>query len=512
MSLLHRAGFATATLLAITMAWLATQQGIGLSPDSAYYIGGARSLMQEMAYTMPAGGGVERAITWYPPLYSAFLALSGLCDADPHAAARPVHVVMYAVNVLLMGMLARRLSDGSAVAGLLAALLTLCAPSILQVHTMVWSESLFISLCLCSAMMGLTYATAGRMSTLLALGILTAMTFLTRYVGLVNIGIGAVAVVLVQSGKLKTRMHRGFVLLLGLLPALLWLHRNHAVSATATGRAISWHPYSWEQASDTLTVLSSWLLPWRLAAPSAGLLVLTAVCGIHAFSVAHHLRHVRHSPRSPVSVLILTLIAYELLYCLFVVATISLAAAKSSLDDRLLSPVLLITILILSDQLTRWLTGPSHVLRRAVMVVLLVAMCCAGLRIGLTTRALAARGQGYATATFRNSATLDVVSNLPADLLLLSNGPDVIYLYTGRPAGLLPAQYDMNTQKADPNWRRTLESMAQRHDVVFVWFDHVMREAMPSKEDMKRLRPGNLVLQLSDGFLVLTDDTKSAQR
>lgn len=70
------------TSLAVTI--VATRQGPGLTPDSAYYIAAARSI--------DAGRGVRTmtgaALTHFPPGYPAVLSVAGLAGLDPLRAAR----------------------------------------------------------------------------------------------------------------------------------------------------------------------------------------------------------------------------------------------------------------------------------------------------------------------------------------------------------------------------------------------------------------------------------------
>jgi len=60
----------------------ATPWGVGLSPDSAIYIGGARSLAEMKGYTQPVDASTYSPIVHYPPLYSASLATFGVLGLD----------------------------------------------------------------------------------------------------------------------------------------------------------------------------------------------------------------------------------------------------------------------------------------------------------------------------------------------------------------------------------------------------------------------------------------------
>lgn len=504
---MKRVLFVAVAVLGLTgfgSAWVSMRQGIGLSPDSAYYLGGARSLLASGTFAMPESGSVSRPITWYPPFYSAALAAAGIGGIDPQVAARPLHACLLALNLVLLALLAFRLSGRSATASLLAGMLALAAPSILQVHTMIWSEALYLALCIGSGHVALSYAKTGRLSQLFALALLVSGTYLTRYVALVNIGLLGLFVVVLRRGSVRDRAIRLAVLALGLLPVLAWMVRNRLCGADAAGRPMGWHPYTWQQVCDTLTVLGSWALPWRFASAWSGLVVLLAVVALLAWSAAAHCRRVRSGTDAQPAAVWLALVTFVPAYTGFVILTISVAAASSSLDDRLLTPVLLVVILVSAERFTvllrRCATRTGSVLLAATSSVVLA---CAGLRLVATVRALAKNGQGYAVPSWTWSPTLEAVRRLSAGALILSNAPDLLYLHTRRPATLLPTRFDINTLETHGGWKAALHDIASREDVVFVWMDRVtFREALPAREDVIDAAGNRARLQLEDGVIL----------
>jgi hypothetical protein len=67
---------------------LATGRGVGVTPDSISYIGGARSLLAGDGFSMP--GNVPMPITHFPPFYSLLLAAIGSLGRG--TLARRTHV------------------------------------------------------------------------------------------------------------------------------------------------------------------------------------------------------------------------------------------------------------------------------------------------------------------------------------------------------------------------------------------------------------------------------------
>ena len=70
---------ATGILLCFIAAFLyfyATPYGVGLTNDSAAYLGGARSISAGLGYARISGDKLPRLITHFPPMYS--LVISGV--------------------------------------------------------------------------------------------------------------------------------------------------------------------------------------------------------------------------------------------------------------------------------------------------------------------------------------------------------------------------------------------------------------------------------------------------
>ncbi len=63
-------------LIAAFLYFYATPYGVGLTNDSAAYLGGARSISAGLGYARISGDKLPRLITHFPPMYS--LVISGV--------------------------------------------------------------------------------------------------------------------------------------------------------------------------------------------------------------------------------------------------------------------------------------------------------------------------------------------------------------------------------------------------------------------------------------------------
>src|SRR5688500_15482727 len=156
--------------------------GLGLSPDSVVYIGAARSLLAGHGFSLPAESALFSPITHYPPLYSLLLAVTGVVAADLLAGAIWLNVAIFSINIYLGGFLLFA-ALGSWQLALLASLFTVTGFPLVQVHTMAWSEALFIMLELLSILLLLRYLETPRKRNLLMASAVAGLSLLCRYAG-----------------------------------------------------------------------------------------------------------------------------------------------------------------------------------------------------------------------------------------------------------------------------------------------------------------------------------------
>jgi 4-amino-4-deoxy-L-arabinose transferase-like glycosyltransferase len=261
-------------LLLISLAaglalWYATPAGLGLTNDSAAYIGGARSLLAGSGYSDIWLDSELEAITHYPPLLSLLLSGIGLLGIDPYRGARVLNILLFAASTGLIGLLGYRMTK-SQIAGIVLALLFATNAQLLQIHAQVLSEPLFLFLSLASF---LTFSIAiERQSTqknnskkltsehwLLLTGLLTALAFLTRYSALALIATFLIAIFLLST---QSRFKRIVFFLAGAVPPIAaWFIRNSLVADSATNRVIQYNPIQIANVRTGLWNVADFLIP-----------------------------------------------------------------------------------------------------------------------------------------------------------------------------------------------------------------------------------------------------------
>jgi hypothetical protein len=250
----------TAALLA------ASRHGPYASPDSAFYVGLARHLVDGAGLTPPPG---SPPLAHFPPLFPLLLAAAGrLGGIDPLDAAAVVNPLLFGATAVLVAMAVRSRTGSTAVAAAAGAA-AVVGQDLLVYGGSALSEPLFTVLVLGSLLV-LARSVARRSDLALAgAATLAAAACLTRYVGVALVLAGAAALWRLEHGRRRWRAALFAAAASG--PALVWV--------AAVGRAnrpLELHLFDLRYWSTGIGSLSRWVLPgfvpWPLRVAALGLL------------------------------------------------------------------------------------------------------------------------------------------------------------------------------------------------------------------------------------------------
>jgi len=457
-------GWLLVALVAGSLLWFSTQDGIGLVSDSYFYLGGADGLRSGQGFARPAAFDIWKPITHFPPLYSCLLFLTNLIIPSPLLATRWLQIMIYAGNSSLFGWLIYR-GTSSAWVGWVCALVAMFSPTLLNLHAAVLSEGLFFFFCLLFLWQLVLYISNHNRWNLLLLGFISGGAVLTRYAGVILIPVGLIALLVYAEGAWKKRIGAAMMFLVtgGLLP-LVWYLRNLLVTGTGSNRVLAWHPFSSLTIFQAADQMRFWFIPvdipGRLEIALSGVAVLLVLWRCVFVIIQVLLSRPRERTRRDVLVTAasFSFIAYA---GLLLVSMVFLDAAIE-LNERLMAPGYIFLLLIVLNSVGSWLVDegrPGYI--RLISGVAIAILLSITIVRGLATVDNLSHSP-YAIDGWRESPAVQFVADLDGDTLIFSNEIDALYLLTGHTAALIPVYRDPVNLELQTNYEEQIIEMRAR--------------------------------------------------
>jgi hypothetical protein len=491
--------------------------GPGLDPDAMQYMGAAESLAAHGRYQIPSApwwsSDSTSALAHFPPGLPTALALPVRLGMTPPQAARLVNALAAAVAAAVVALLVIE-AAGSLVAGALAVLALFTMPAMHLVHLSVLSEPLFLA---CTALT-LAAMTRRYLHPLLA-GMPAAAGILTRYAGLSLVGATALWGFADSRGTLRGRLRRAA---LALLPALLlqgaWVIRTKRIGGPAQIRRFALYGDILPMLRQGGTTLRDWLVPdagaatepmpyrgWLALAAALILVSLIVAAGRRAWSMR------RAAGASPVPAerasmpsdapwrLLAATGLLVVCYLGMLVVSRLVADPNIPLDDRLLSPFLLLATVVIAASIALWWRTPGrglgHVLSRTLLASALVAWCVGSVaRTRDEVEESFTWGSDFASDSWRRSALLDWARTSGRTQPLYSNWPSAVYFHLHRPARGLP---DANEQEL---FAAFADSLRARGGVVLAFT--VSDASVATGAQLRRVPGLRVIANLADGVVL----------
>jgi hypothetical protein len=207
--------------------------GIGISPDSIVYVSAARSLIESGRLL----GYNQMPVVDFPSFYPIFLAaVKFITHVDPVVAGKYLNGLLFATVVYASSMIINKFVNHSLGYKCIVLLCIVVAPSLQEVYSMLWSESLFILLSLFLILAIHRYFKTYTLSSLLIVSLIVAVACVTRYAGIAFAGAGGA--LLLFNRQLKPQKKAAHVLVFSFVSLSLLvanLYRNLHAGGFLTG-------------------------------------------------------------------------------------------------------------------------------------------------------------------------------------------------------------------------------------------------------------------------------------
>lgn len=492
-------------LAAALALWLSTPTyGLAMTPDSTVYLGAAQSMLKGKGLS---NRGVP--LTHFPPAYPIALAAAArLLHTGPFTAARYLHVLLFACNLVLAALLAYLCSGGSGSATVAGMLLLGVSAQTLRSHLNVASEPLFLAFTLTSLVLAGQYLLRRRSGWLLAAALAGGLAITTRYVGV------ALLLPLLwvawrytpQNRRVRTTV---LALACSAAPAAAWVARNVALRLPATNRTLAYHPVDLERLREFQAALSELILPGLSLPGLVQTLLTVGGLALALGSIAFWLRKARTEPpraraAPPAVELIAVLLILALSYVGVLLLSLTFLDASIMGGRFVLIPYTMVGMAALAA--VYQLTGKGRsALWWGVLLCLALSLVRNGQEGLRWAQELRAVGHGYSGQAWAESPTVAAVRSLPSGLVLYSNVAEAIQYVTGRETEYLPRLYDPTSLIANPVYEQELDRVCREcregRAVVVYLYQVQGRWQYGTKEELLSLCPLDYLGQWSDGAL-----------
>lgn len=430
----------------VVSALACTRHGAGIGGDGVAYVMTARNLLDGYGLSWIGPTGDIRPLTVFAPLFPTLLGAGGLLGVDPLLGARWLNAGLFGLNVFLTVAILRVCVQDAGLP-LVGGMFVLFSPVFFPLHTGVASEPVFMTLLLLATLGLVQYLCSGEVRWLLLAACGAGASYLARYAGTSLIAAGALLVLFRREERWRARVRRSLLfLVVACVPVALWMARNAIVAGTSTSRVLEYQPIEASLFGLIADLVSYWFLPDRVPPALRAAMVLVGalfllIAGIWA------------QRRSPEAVVVpeercgwaLTGVwgVTSGVYLGVLLVSRAFLVPRISLDQRILSPVHLLTLLALIVAVDRIRGSSSRWLGwLATGGVLLLAVFYIGRG---TVRALELQvdGQGFASLAWRSSPLINAMELLPAETPIYTNEVEAVYLLSSRrpyrlPTGCLP--------------------------------------------------------------------------
>jgi len=453
------------TLCGIWLLKISSPHGLGLTDDAISYIAASRALLAGQGFTrIWLASGLE-PITHWPPFFSFSLAtLSRVSGIEPYRSARVLNTLIFGANAGILGLLGYKMTK-SHLAGILLSTLFLSNSSFLRLHAQALSEPLYLFISLLAflafykAFEILPHAgvnspplggrcpqdRGGQHKYLILAGLLTALSYLTRYAALSLLATLIVAIFILRPTWRKRFSSLAFFLA-GALPVILtWMLRNKLVGGSATNRIIEWHPVTAENAQRGLRAFFLFIVPLQeLRANwfenySFLAIILSLITLILLFWLLPRGLRYFFTPKENTQPEILSFMTalYIFGYMGSLLVSLSLFDAATPLNDRILSPIY-VAFLIMAVYFIHKLFGQGKIVTQIFSVALSISfLAIFSFAQVNTVKLLRESAQGFASWRWRESTVMEAIRTLPDDTLIYTNQPPAVYFWTDRPAMMI---------------------------------------------------------------------------
>lgn len=492
-----------ASLAGFLIIYIFTKHGgIGISPDSIAYTSTARNLVAGKGFVIFGGHPLVDFPVCYPLFLSFVMFITRL---DVIACAPVLNGLMFAVVIFLSGVIMERFIRRSKwyKAILLIAIAT--SPSLIEIYSMLWSETLFIILSLLFFFSLHRYYRNHSFKSLLMPALIAALAFDTRYAGITFVATGEVLLFLDKQLKWKQKVkHLVAFGVIGCSFVTVNLIHNTLVTGLLTGKRQKGITPLSDNIAYSGNVLSDWSSLWgdsHIFFIVIGVLIIALFVWLFLKNLQKKQDY--HSYEN-------IIIAFFIVYVGFIILS-STISRYEQINNRLLSAAFLPFIWGITHKVPAWIRALKKRHHKwgvgIIFTVVAIAVCSNYYAINADNYSFMRESgiPGYTEDCWRQSPTIRFLQHDRAyfnpDSMIYSNHNQAIYFYTNYAVDAVP-------EKA---YKGDVKMFNDEPLIVLIWFYTDPNRDIMSLKDIKKTKKLRILHSFDDGaiFMCTNKDTTS---
>ena len=472
--------------------------GVGISPDSVYYLSVARHIADGTGFV----GYDGYYLVLQPPLYPIILAaIKILLFIDPLFSSGHVNSILFGLIIYFSGLfLLKHLSSYTLV--LLGTISILISFVFIQLSLMALSEPLFILLILLYLYYFEKYQTNGDIASLILLSFATTLACLTRYIGIIIILTGIVSISLQENSSLKKKLNHIIIfMIISCVPIGLWIIRNIFLSGTLVGQRADSSYTLFENLRFLFNTILQWYLPMLVTFQK---LIFACLIVLISFVVVL-------IKRKEKIWMALKEIYPALIFILFYIGFIVISSTTTAYDhiaDRLLSPIYIPVFFILFFLLDKVLNWLSHYFNKKLLTCIAAVGIITWMiyPVGKTVYIIndfnKLSGFGFNNRYWSKNETIKYIishKELLKGYSFYSNVPEALYFLADIQARWSPARTLYNSPQLI-NTGPDIKAIWKNNDkVCIVWLDANNRQFLYTIEELRNSIKMTMIARFNDG-------------
>jgi hypothetical protein len=421
----------------------ATHWGPWAFSDSAAYVSASRNFKQGLGFVIINSNSSLTPVTEFPPFYPIFLSYFLGGNGDINVVLGNVCLALLVIFICVYGYMLFRVTNNALLA-LLGMLVCATSPILMGFFTSVMSETLFFPLLYAVMLLAILYVHDNRITTFIALLVLSSLLPITRYAGALFATVTACMLVILPRQSFNQRLQRALLYLgASLLPVGVWFLKLYLQSNKVGGKSLA---INFNLFGKLLTsfgaefdVIKGWL-PYHgvyeqpmfdlILEIGSVLLILAAVVFITRKLIKTKVESRSQLPL--LNIFFIFSLAYLCAYLLFIAFTHSITIPQIDIIDRMLAPIIPLVVNIIVAALALMLNKKSKV---PVIISLLAALLL--VRFNFLTsmnfvNEMHTYGHGYSARQYQESGIIQQLQALPEDQRMVSNDAGFVLYYTNR--------------------------------------------------------------------------------